>query len=244
MILELDCGNSFIKWRLNDEGVIKMGLAGNAAELIVELEAESVRDLRGIRLVSVRDEAETRTITEALSNCFGMSCSVATPSQALGGVRNGYSDYRTLGMDRWLAIVGAYSRARKACLILDLGTAITADFVTGDGLHLGGFICPGIPLMRSQLQSHTGRIRYAHAVSDISLLGPGQKTAEAVERGCLWMIRGFIHEQATMATRLLGSDLDVFLTGGDAHLVLDRLPSARCEPDLVFAGLALACPIG
>ncbi|RMT56090.1 Type III pantothenate kinase [Pseudomonas savastanoi] len=33
------------------------------------------------------------------------------------------------------------------------------------------------------------------------------------------------------------------MTGGDAALVADVLPGARIVPDLVFVGLALACPL-
>ena len=46
-----------------------------------------------------------------------------------------------------------------------------------------------------------------------------------------------------MAGEVLGDDFDVFLTGGDAMLVMDVLPQARVVPDLVFIGLAIACPI-
>ncbi|MHA5870378.1 pantothenate kinase, partial [Pseudomonas aeruginosa] len=40
-----------------------------------------------------------------------------------------------------------------------------------------------------------------------------------------------------------GPDCEIFLTGGDAELVRDELAGARIMPDLVFVGLALACPI-
>lgn len=47
-------------------------------------------------------------------------------------------------------------------------------------------------LMRSQLRTHTRRIRYDDAETRRALasLQPGQATAEAVERGCLLMLRG------------------------------------------------------
>src|SRR3546814_4187176 len=81
-------------------------------------------------------------------------------SDLMAGVRNGYDDYGRLGLDRWLALLGGFHLASGACLVLDFGTAVTADFVAADGEHLGGFICPGMPLMRNQLRTHTRRIRY------------------------------------------------------------------------------------
>ena len=56
-------------------------------------------------------------------------------------------------------------------------------------------------------------------------------------------LRGFVREQYQLACELLGGDCAVFLTGGDAELVRDELPQARILPDLVFTGLAIACPL-
>ena len=42
---------------------------------------------------------------------------------------------------------------------------------------------------------------------------------------------------------LLGGGFTVFITGGDAGLVADVVPDARIVPDLVFVGLAMACPL-
>ena len=148
-------------------------------------------------------------------------------------------------MDRWLAVVGAYQLSGGACLVLDLGTAVTADFVAANGEHLGGYICPGLPLMRNQLRTHTRRIRYDDISAERALqsLQPGRSTVEAVERGCALMLRGFALAQVELARERWGGDFTVYLTGGDAALVSEVLPRARLVSDLVFVGLALACPL-
>ncbi|GFM84380.1 hypothetical protein PSCICN_50720 [Pseudomonas cichorii] len=158
---------------------------------------------------------------------------------------NGYDDYERLGLDRWLAFVGAYHIVRKACLVIDLGTAVTSDFVDSGGQHLGGFICPGMPLMRNQLRTHTRRIRYDDAAAERALVSfvPGRATSEAVERGCSLMLRGFALTQLDLARSYWGDDFCVFVTGGDSGLVEDVLADVRVVPDLVFVGLALACPL-
>jgi type III pantothenate kinase len=46
-----------------------------------------------------------------------------------------------------------------------------------------------------------------------------------------------------MARDYWGGGFVVFLTGGDASLVVNMLPDARVVPDLVFIGLAIACPL-
>jgi type III pantothenate kinase len=247
MILELDCGNTLIKWRLLDpDGSLAVagGVVCSDEELLEAVQSMPAAPLV-CRMVSVRSDEETARLVASLQQAFSIQCHCARPALELAGVRNGYEQHERLGLDRWLALVAAYQFSRAACLVLDLGTAVTADFVAADGRHLGGFICPGMPLMRSQLRTHTRRTRYAdtEAVQALESLRPGRSTAEAVERGCSLMLQGFVRSQLALAAELLGETFEVFLTGGDAALVAAMLPRARVMPDLVFVGLAIACPL-
>ncbi|MEH6484000.1 MAG: pantothenate kinase [Pseudomonas sp.] len=248
MILELDCGNSFIKWRLVNKGGLKaehVGVVGSDAELLQAV-GDTGQDVQACRLVSVRSDVETDQLVASLAERFNVQCSRAQSVHSLAGVRNGYEDYQRLGLDRWLALVGAYALSGgQSCLVLDLGTAVTSDLVTREGEHLGGYICPGMPLMRNQLCTHTRRIRYDQPTAEEARhsFAPGKSTAEAVERGCSIMLRGFVQAQLDMAGEYLGADFAVFITGGDASLVEEMLPQARIVPDLVFIGLAAACPL-
>ena len=248
MILELDCGNSFIKWRVLESekaSAAAEGVVGSDLALIESLTAIPWLLLTRCRLVSVRASEETGRLVEALQGAFSVSVSCAAPAREMAGVRNGYEEFERLGLDRWLAMLGGYKLASGACLVLDFGTAATADFIAADGEHLGGFICPGMPLMRSQLRTHTRKIRYDDAAAEQALerLSPGRTTVEAVERGCTLMLRGFVLTQLELAQNYWGNDFTVFLTGGDADLVSDAVPQARLIPDLVFVGLAMACPL-
>ncbi|QXH52033.1 pantothenate kinase [Pseudomonas fakonensis] len=248
MILELDCGNSFIKWRVihaADATIVGGGIVDSDQALVDAVGALASLRLAGCRVVSVRSEDETAAICALIGQAFAVTARVAEPAQEMAGVRNGYEDYQRLGMDRWLAALGAFHLAQRACLVIDLGTAAKADFISADGEHLGGYICPGMPLMRSQLRTHTRRIRYDDASAEraLSSLAPGRSTVEAVERGCVLMLQGFARTQLEQARALWGDDFTVFLTGGDAPLVREAAPQARVVPDLVFVGLAMACPL-
>ncbi|MGF6130972.1 type III pantothenate kinase [Pseudomonas frederiksbergensis] len=248
MILELDCGNSFIKWRVLGADlrlVVAEGVVDSDLALLESLNRLSDLILKHCRLVSVRTGEETSALISLLNDAFGVSVVCAAPAREVSGVRNGYEDYEKLGLDRWLAMLGGFRLASGACLVLDFGTAVTADFIAGDGEHLGGFICPGMPLMRNQLRTHTRRIRYGDLAAERALesLVPGRTTVEAVERGCSLMLRGFVLTQLQLARSYWGEDFTVFLTGGDANLVCGVVPEARVVPDLVFVGLAMACPL-
>ena len=248
MILELDCGNSFIKWRVLGADVrivVAEGVVDSDLALLQGLKQLDRLTLKRCRLVSVRTGDETSALIALLTDAFGVSVTCAAPAREMSGVRNGYEDYEKLGLDRWLAMLGGFHLASGSCLVLDFGTAVTADFIDSDGAHLGGFICPGMPLMRHQLRTHTRKIRYGDIAAERALesLAPGRTTVEAVERGCSLMLRGFVLTQLEMARSYWGEDFVVFLTGGDASLVSGVVPEARVVPDLVFVGLAMACPL-
>jgi type III pantothenate kinase len=57
------------------------------------------------------------------------------------------------------------------------------------------------------------------------------------------MLQGFVLTQLELARSYWGDDFVVFLTGGDAVLVSGIVPEARVVSDLVFVGLAMACPL-
>ena len=246
MIFELDCGNSLIKWRLmRRDQVIDSGGVETVPELFVALQERAVTDLRQCRMVSVRSEEETAELKAELLARFPLDLYEANSSAMLAGVRNGYRDYQRLGADRWLGLVAGYRLAGRACMVLSLGTTVTCDLVDDSGQHLGGYIAPGLPLMRHELLTNTGRVRYDLITEqqEPELPGPGQSTAEAVERGCQLMIMGFVASQTDWATEHLGEDFAVYLTGGDAQLAARIIPQANTVPDLIFQGLALACPL-
>ncbi len=245
MILELDCGNTLIKWRLLDRGGRTRD--GDMAPDLIELQrllGGQEREIHGCRLVSVRSEEETQIIMDQLTSWLRQYPMLARPRVSLAGVKNGYADFSRLGMDRWLALVAGYNLCGRACVVIDLGTAVTSDFVDVNGNHLGGYIAPGSKLLRSSLLSRTRLIRYDARVAGMSEPRPGVSTAEAVEFGCELMLNGFVREQLRMAAQLLGDEPAIILTGGDAANMRTVL-SEPCEvvSDLVFRGLALACPI-
>lgn len=248
MILELDCGNTLIKWRMlreEDGSVRKMSLARDADDVLSGLNEYRNEKVSFCRMVSVRSNQETLQLIVRLQGLFHVEVRLATAERSRGPVVNAYGDYQRLGLDRWLVILAAHHLAGEAALVIDVGTAVTVDYVAADGRHLGGFICPGVPLMRNQLRNHTRKISYTDQSIDYALrqLDPGGSTAEAVERGCLLMVRSFVQAQCETAGMYLGDSFQVFITGGDADLMGLDAPNVRWMPDLVFVGLAIACPV-
>ena len=111
--------------------------------------------------------------------CWNHSCWV--PPRAGGGVRNAYDEPGKLGVDRWLAIVGAVARYGIPVVVWDLGTASTLDAVDTSGRHLGGMIYPGPATMAASLTRDT-RLIVPPDLEGAST-DPGQSTSSCIQNG-------------------------------------------------------------
>ncbi len=235
MILEIDAGNSRIKWRFLRNGK-NIGHGVLLTRDIDELGAdvESIGVPRLIRLSTVAGSQVSLAIS-ALSQKWGCELFSAKTTTCEAGVLCGYRDPSTMGVDRWLAMISAYHRIGGACVVVDAGSAITVDVVSDKGMHQGGYILPGLGLMRESLRLGTSDVRVASITkADVSL---GLSTEEAVNHGALRMIVCLIE---SVAEETGAVPARVVLTGGDAGC-LEPLLAVDVEvvPDLVLDGLGL-----
>lgn len=236
MILDLDIGNTRIKWRLTGDGqaqasgstATKVGLAGVApsTDLVERVRVASV-------VGSLRAEVEHWAWAR-----WQVAPEFAVVIDGAGGVRCGYTDADQLGVDRWLITVAAWQRCRRPLVVVSAGTALTVDMVDGGGRHLGGYILPGLRLMASSLGVSTWGVRVESR--DKASLAPGRSTVEAVSHGALTGAIGVIRQAlAVSGARVL------YLTGGDASVLMPWL-EADTEtwqaPDMVMEGLEIVLP--
>lgn len=103
------------------------------------------------------------------------------------GLQNSYLNVNKMGSDRWLAMVGAQTIAKKTFAVIDIGTAVTCDFVE-NGQHLGGWIVPGFSLMQESLVRNTSKVTAHDQIP--TTFGVGQDTEECVAMGCQAALRG------------------------------------------------------
>jgi type III pantothenate kinase len=245
VILELDLGNSRTKWRVIDaQGQVS---ARGCNELSVWTEqgfpAEWPQSLSRIRIASVRDEKTLKTLVERLRLRYSALIEVAEVSACCAGVRNGYAQPQLLGVDRWLAMVAAHNQSGSAVLVVDVGSAMTIDLVDRSGRHHGGYIVPGLAMMRQSLLGSTDRVRY-DADGRLESLGWGDDTASCALNGTLLALAAAVEHALTDSQRLLGESPSLYLTGGDAErlLLLPGLARSRYCPELVLDGLRYLFP--
>jgi type III pantothenate kinase len=158
----------------------------------------------------------------------------------LAGVRNAYPEPGLLGVDRWVAVIGAYHLARGACCVVDVGTAATLDTVDASGQHLGGFIVPGPQMMVRSLHAGTSNLAAhtaASAVGGARLFA--DNTRDAIERGCRVALAALIDRTYVELAQGTQTVPHLYCTGGAVDEVLPYvLTTCKRVPDLVLRGLA------
>lgn len=247
-ILEVDAGNTCIKWRLmeykekkNEKILSDIVFSPVSTDVFPDSFYQQLKDLEQveineIRVSNVRGERFKNSFSLFCNEQFALKVNYASVQAEFAGLKNAYQDFATLGVDRWLAMLAAYSAVRSAVCVVDCGSAMTIDLVNAGGQHEGGFIVPGIQLMKRSLGEHTANLTY-HPDPNISL-EPGKKTAEAINHGVLNMLLGMMER----VKKQWGHDLHWYLCGGDAALISPFITwQHELRPELVLDGLALAC---
>ena len=126
-----------------------------------------------------------------------------------------------VGADRLVNTIGGWQQYRCDLILVDFGTAITFDCVTGDCEYIGGTIMPGIGISMEALASKTAKLPHID-ISDRPEKVIGTDTVGAMKSGVMYgfgsMIDGMVDK---LKTEMGGdpTDIKVIATGGMAKLI-------------------------
>jgi len=208
-----------------DEAVDAIASLGDSPVVVASVNESVTHDLID-RLIG-----DDRVVGEIHRIGPDLPCSVASSLPASAGT----------GQDRLLASAAAFDLLGQACVVVDAGTAVTVDFVDGEGVFQGGAILPGLRMSLRALHQR------AAALPEIELNVPdeaepfGKDTRQAMLNGVLYGIRGAVRLLTERYAERYGAYPAVIATGGDAQMLFadDELID-RVVPDLVLRGIALA----
>ena len=233
-VLAVDAGNSRIKWGWFDgqHWAAQSWIAcAQSDQLGAALAALPPPDQ--IVISNVAGSATRDLISAA---CAPLPCTPRwiTSEARQCGVTSSYDDPAQLGSDRWAALIGAWHLFGGPCVVVNAGTTLTVDALSNEGVFLGGFIVPGVDLMRESLARNTARLRlqdgrvtyFPDSTADAIMSGAINAHAGAVER----MLR-YMEESGQPASIIV-------LSGGAAALLAPWL-NAQVEvvDNLVLEGL-------
>jgi type III pantothenate kinase len=235
MILAIDAGNSRVKWGWHDGH----GWSSLATVSLIEFAAAN----HDINPFAATHENPERIV---ISNVAGdgahqllvnwTSIFEAEPFWLKGeaercGVTSRYERPGQLGADRWAALVAARALHAGPCLVVQAGTATTADLLSAAGEFLGGLILPGIDLMRFVLHEHTGRL----PLQEGRFVRTPRNTIDAIESGCRHAQAGAVERMY----RVAGAGAQCLVSGGAGNALIEQLDiPCRYVENLVLEGLA------
>jgi len=240
----ISIGNSTIRFGRLGEGELEdVGScpAGDPAAVVAAIEpwfAEIERGERAVVVASVNRpafEALRPMLAERIGgDLVEMEKDLAAP------IGRGLDPESLVGVDRLLAAAGAWDEIKQACIVIDAGTAVTVDFVDGEGVFQGGAIMPGLRAMLRTLADSTDLLpdlEFAAIEGDPW----GRNTVDAMRRGVHGAVTGGVWKLVERYALAYGGFPLVVATGGDAPTLFqdDELVS-RVVPDLVLKGMALA----
>lgn len=236
MDLLIDIGNTRLKWAHGDaDGLTPGGSVEHYGQPLEALLAVQPSACESVWVSHVMDRNQELSLGDALRRVTGQPAQFARSAARLLGLRNAYSEPQRLGVDRWLAMLAAWSLSNGACVVADAGTALTVDCVDASGQHLGGIIAAGLQTSQRAVLGAT-RFDTRDAAGSYSG-GLGSDTEACVRQGAVLSCIGAIDRAASV---LQAEHPRCFLTGGDAQKLLPLLPPQWTHhPELVLQGLQL-----
>lgn len=237
MHLLIDVGNSRLKWvavigEYDEAAITQFGLLAELEIYIQSIDTTAT----DVLLAAVNQTQELIALLEG-SN-FRSVTSVKSQFKQQG-IENSYSQPERMGVDRWLAMIAAYRLVadEEGVIVVDAGSAMTIDIVSEQGLHLGGYIVPGLTMAKRALFANTEQVnRY-----DEPLLVGGIRTSDAMKLGnntlrCVEY--GVLNQMLALVKQVAGQfpDFKLIITGGDGELLADSIP-ALVDKNLVLKGL-------
>lgn len=227
MLLALDIGNTNIvagvfegdslkaHWRLSSDAGRTSDEYGLTLLGLLAAAGIGKKDIHGAIIASVVPRL-TGALTGAVFDYLGCTARVVTHQSCLIPVLT--DDPSEVGADRLVNAVAAYSVHRRALIVVDFGTAVTFDHVTGKGEYAGGIIAPGIGISSEALFSRTARLPLISPGRPEVLIG--KNTADSMRSGLFYgfvgLVDGIIERMITQA----GGSPAIVATGGLAPLIL------------------------
>ena len=187
---------------------------------------------------NVAGESLENALTRALREQYDLHAEFVQTGLEGCGIRNGYDDPRQMGVDRWVAMIGAWAHCAAPVCIIDAGTAVTIDVLDKQGMHLGGLIAPGLHLMAAALNKSTSDINVSPGLPDDDDSFLGHNTQEAIRKASYHAVVAFVERACTRISGEIKMPVARILTGGDGPILAAALNGKHENiPDLVLRGL-------
>lgn len=202
----LDIGNTLIKLAHVESGRLRYVKSFEDEEIL--LNSISEQSFSGGIIGSVREmSSHLLDWTKRQNNILLLNSDTPLPFKIA------YKSPQSLGADRIALAAAAYERfPDKNVLVIDMGSCITYDLLTAQGVYLGGAISPGIRMRFKAMNAFTAKLPMAEPTDKTPLIGYDTESSlqSGVMNGVQAEIEGVIDRYASNY-----KDLTVLIGGGD-----------------------------
>jgi type III pantothenate kinase len=227
MLLTLDVGNTntvlglfrdaelVAHWRLTtarDQTVDEYGILTRELFTLAEIDPAAVT---GVIISSVVPPLNP-TLEEMSERYFHVKALFVEP-----GVKTGmavlYDNPQEVGADRIVNSVAAFAKYGGPCIVVDFGTAINFDVVSGRGEYMGGVLAPGIGISAEALFSRAARLFRVEIKDPGKIIGTN--TMQSLQSGLYYGYADMVDGIVERIKGVVGEKARVIATGGQAPLI-------------------------
>lgn len=236
MIALVDIGNSRTKYAFHLDGELSESKALANERLTLQWLQQTFVGVTRVIIANVSSNS-LNELVKGWARSNQVNCQIVCSEKTNFGVTSAYEQPKQLGVDRWLAMLGARKMyPDQNVLIVDAGTATTIELLAGSGQHLGGWILPGLTTMFDSVLTQTSRVAANKLLTPS--LAFGKNTSENVNNACWAATVGAVEVAIRQAEQLITTLDVILLTGGNEKSLSSLLNKPVVSVNnLIFIGL-------
>jgi type III pantothenate kinase len=152
-------------------------------------------------------------------------------------IKNLYRIPKQVGQDRLVNAYAAVSLYGVPLIVVDFGTAITFDVVSGKKEYLGGMILPGLQIALDALANRTALLPKIKLTKPKEFIG--RDTKNSMLSGIVYGSVAVLDNLSRQIKQIIGKNAKVLGTGGNIGLIGKYCKIDKIDRDLTLKGLNL-----
>ena len=159
------------------------------------------------------------------------------------GIKTGmpihYDNPKEVGADRIANAVSAYEKYKTSVIVVDFGTATTFEYISEEGVYMGGAIAPGIGISCDALFRHASKLPRADIFAKPEKI-VAKDTMSSMNAGIIYGYAGLVDGIVERMKNEVKSSPKVVATGGLAALIASESKTIDVvDENLTLEGLRI-----